>query len=326
VQARLLVSLYEMGHGIHPAASISIGACARTARALGLNKKLFQRAQGDHASRLRAEEEKRVWWALLNLDRFINLCNGDALLATEDPLPTDLLPIDDAMWAQNIIPGTDTLMVSTPQDIRAASFSRECQNCHLIGRVLRHVYVPVSDPEFREIEALQLDRTLNALFPLLVLEEKTYGMYCAAISMCCSALFTLYDSSMLRQQNEIEKSRILSMLEKASTAMVEFSAYLFGDPEKLDYATMSPFVPYSLYQAGVVQFRLWKHTSALHHRESLDSVKKILRFFNRRWLIGGKYLETLETLKVDWPITMPMQGFFVGANGPTGENFSHYHA
>ena len=99
---------------------------------------------------------------------------------------------------------------------------------------------------------------------------------------------------MLRQQNELEKSRILSMLEKASTAMVEFSAYLFGDPDKLDYTTMSPFVPYSLYQAGVVQFRLWKHTGALHHRESLDSVKKILRFFRRRWLIGGMFRVDLE--------------------------------
>ena len=69
VQARLLVSFYEMGHGIHPAASISIGACARTARALGLNKKRFQRVEGDHAVKLRAEEEKRVWWAVLILDR-----------------------------------------------------------------------------------------------------------------------------------------------------------------------------------------------------------------------------------------------------------------
>lgn len=36
-------------------------------------------------------------------------------------------------------------------------------------------------------------------------------------------------------------------------------------------------------------------------------------------VLSGKYLETLEALKVDWPITMPMQGFFVDANGPTGE-------
>jgi hypothetical protein len=111
-----------------------------------------------------------------------------------------------------------------------------------------------------------------------------------------SALFTLYDSSILHQQNDIEKSRILGMLEEASTAIVSFSAYLFGEPEKLNYATFSPFVPYSLYQAGIVQFRLWKQTSALRHRESLDSVKKILGFFNMRWLIGGMIPETVSYL------------------------------
>jgi hypothetical protein len=160
-----------------------------------------------------------------------------------------------------------------------------------------------------------------------------------------SALFTLYDSSILHQQNEIEKSRILGMLEEASTAIVSFSAYLFGNPEKLNYATFSPFVPYSLYHAGLVQFRLWKQTSALRHRESLDSVKKILAFFNRRWLIGGmvliwknffmslliadlvtgKYLEALEAMKVDWPVTMaPMQGLFLGSNGQAGGYSDQY--
>lgn len=68
IQAKLLVSFYEMGHGIHPAASISISACARTARAQGLNKN-FQRIPEDHAARLRLEVEKRVWWAVMNLDR-----------------------------------------------------------------------------------------------------------------------------------------------------------------------------------------------------------------------------------------------------------------
>jgi hypothetical protein len=71
VQARLLVSFYEMGHGIHPAASISIGACARTARALGLNKKKFKIIPKDYAARLREEEEMRVWWAVTNLDRCV---------------------------------------------------------------------------------------------------------------------------------------------------------------------------------------------------------------------------------------------------------------
>jgi hypothetical protein len=59
VQARLLLSIFEIGHGLYPAASISIGACARTARALGLNKKQFGDSFSDDSARQRAEEEKR---------------------------------------------------------------------------------------------------------------------------------------------------------------------------------------------------------------------------------------------------------------------------
>lgn len=68
VQCRLLVSFYEIGHGIFPAASISIGACARTARALGLNKNRVHSVDNE-VRRIVAEEERRVWWAVVNLDR-----------------------------------------------------------------------------------------------------------------------------------------------------------------------------------------------------------------------------------------------------------------
>lgn len=69
VQARLLMTFYEMGHNIHPGASISIATAARTARLLGLNKKRFQNPAEDLGSKIIAEEEKRVWWAVVNLDR-----------------------------------------------------------------------------------------------------------------------------------------------------------------------------------------------------------------------------------------------------------------
>ena len=130
VQARLLITFYEIGHGIHPGASISIATAAKTARLLGLNKKQFQQASRDPAAKVMAEEEKRVWWATVNLDRsvhipkssaastlfsfafeqllrlshrFVNLCNGDSMSTTEDPQSTDQLPIDDGMWARNVI-------------------------------------------------------------------------------------------------------------------------------------------------------------------------------------------------------------------------------
>jgi hypothetical protein len=73
VQARLLVTLYEIGHGIHPGASISIATAAKTARMLGLNKKHFQQGTNDFVAKVIAEEEKRVWWATVNLDRSVAL-------------------------------------------------------------------------------------------------------------------------------------------------------------------------------------------------------------------------------------------------------------
>jgi len=71
VQARVLITIYELGHGIHPGASISIAACARTARLLGLNKKTFQKMQYGREAQIRAEEEKRTWWAIVKLDRYV---------------------------------------------------------------------------------------------------------------------------------------------------------------------------------------------------------------------------------------------------------------
>lgn len=72
VQARLLVVFYELGHGIQDGASISIASCARSARLLGLNKKVWQERGDRYEEKVKAEEEKRVWWAVVNLDRWVD--------------------------------------------------------------------------------------------------------------------------------------------------------------------------------------------------------------------------------------------------------------
>lgn len=68
LQAGVLISLYEYGHAIYPAAYLSIGACARYGISSGMD--------GDGVSQLKPplncheeEERKRIWWAVLILDR-----------------------------------------------------------------------------------------------------------------------------------------------------------------------------------------------------------------------------------------------------------------
>lgn len=215
------------------------------------------------------------------------------------------------LTSSQVIPDTEPLTFSTPSDITVGQLARECQISHLIGRVLRHVFDPVSDPEFYAREALQLERTLMAFIPLLIEEDTKYGMYCAAYGMCCwsnphpltpahpdtvsslifySALFILYDSAFLHPppgSGPQYKIGIFNSLDVTSTRIAEFSAHLFGDPEGMENGVFSPFVPYSLYLAGIVQYRFWKQTGEERHKRALDPLKLVLGYHNRRWLVAG---------------------------------------
>jgi hypothetical protein len=72
IQCRLLVSFYEMGHGIYPAAFVSIAACAKLARAISLNRSATHVGQ-NYLEMIVAEERRRTWWAVLNLERLVSL-------------------------------------------------------------------------------------------------------------------------------------------------------------------------------------------------------------------------------------------------------------
>jgi hypothetical protein len=198
VHCRILVTFYEMGHGLHTAAYLSVAACARVSRALGLHRKRW-RNLGAEQDKLILEEEKRAWWAVIIMDRFINLCNGDALVVTDDPETTDPLPIEDLIWSEGSVPIDleeqifSPPFLDTPFNITVGQMARECQISHLVGRIVRHVFDPISDSAFNEEGAVQLERTLKSYLPLLANEELKIGKYCGAFGMCnryiCDFLF-----------------------------------------------------------------------------------------------------------------------------------------
>jgi hypothetical protein len=69
IQSRLLVTLFEFGHGL-PAAFISIAATVRAAVAIGLNN-VVQKSCGDGWPVNGDQEERhRVWWGIVMLDRY----------------------------------------------------------------------------------------------------------------------------------------------------------------------------------------------------------------------------------------------------------------
>lgn len=70
LQSKVLIALYEIGHGIYPAAYLSIGNCATFVKALGLdNRKVSPQMLRRFGAWAEQEELKRLWWAVLILDR-----------------------------------------------------------------------------------------------------------------------------------------------------------------------------------------------------------------------------------------------------------------
>lgn len=100
----------------------------------------------------------------------------------------------------------------------------------------------------------------------------------------------LYEDALLSGLHQEEEIRaIWTSLEQTSTRIAIFSDYLFADMSKVDIAKMSPFIPYSLYQAAIVQYRLFKRTGQPEYEQHVSSLKTIMTHFRERWWIAGKH-------------------------------------
>jgi hypothetical protein len=128
----------------------------------------------------------------------------------------------------------------------------------------------------------------NTVQPWEFVQGKSHIWVAEPLLTESSALYTLYDSTInLQGTDEAMRSQILSSMEPLSKQIAEFSKRLFGDGNSIDYGTLSPYVPYSLYQSAVVQHRLWNQTGHEDHKTALASLKEILGHFRKRWLIAG---------------------------------------
>jgi hypothetical protein len=86
LQAGVLISLYELGHAIYPSAYLSIGACARYAYALGINRNATSQFSMPFTW-IEQEERRRAWWAIVILDRCENPMSPSTLSLFEKSTP-----------------------------------------------------------------------------------------------------------------------------------------------------------------------------------------------------------------------------------------------
>lgn len=324
IQAGQLISLYEMGHAIYPAAYLTVGNCARVGHAMGLHAALKDTPQvlPRPTTWTEHEERRRVWWGVVILDRFINLGHRGKPLATNDPSIDTHLPTDDQSWDRGQMLVAAPLALSASQTIRAAPFARTCQTAHLMGKTIRHVDDASLPLEYRFQDALQLSRTMKALADVIPVEhdeqdEDMKPSLCSSMAICYSSLLTLYENyscteGALEGSGEdrlFMQQESLEGLREYSQRVLQLARRVKRIIEQHGASGLSPMIIDSIYQgAANCKYPLSQRfgnpevlilfTDAWYVRESSDQecgeclleLKEVLMLLDRRWRVAGQYL------------------------------------
>ncbi|RFU31126.1 hypothetical protein B7463_g5209, partial [Scytalidium lignicola] len=290
LQAAILIALYELGHAIYPRAYLSIGVCVRYAIAFGFDGNGMTQGNMPY-DWIEAEERKRAWWAVLIIDRFVNLGTPTRQLVVEDPESTTILPMDDEAWDSGVQGSNESFTLSSPSSLSMGRFARFAQATYLLGRVLRHTRDHTADANFHEEEAVQLRRTLHALVNLAQVEERVRQLeFCTQISICYSALLILGDPETVPSS---ENSIIEAIAKVACQIAKDFLLGLIVPLEKI-----SPFMLHLIYHSAVIYMEINQETRSDESAQALNHLKKTLRVVEKRWKAAGVYLEILKAREI----------------------------
>jgi hypothetical protein len=140
LQSYLLLAVYELCNAMYPAAYLTIGHCARMGYAIGVHDRR-------HATQMfppsiswtAVEEQRRIWWAVLILERYVNIGIGGRPFSCEEPQASDLLPQDEQSWENGEPTVSPSLAVSVSiYDHRICPFASPIQLLVHRVRVQKH--------------------------------------------------------------------------------------------------------------------------------------------------------------------------------------------
>ncbi|KAK3670152.1 hypothetical protein LTR78_009999 [Recurvomyces mirabilis] len=304
IQALLLISLYETGHAIYPAAYLTIGHAARLGHAMGIHERNVPQILQRPTTWTEQEERRRVWWAVILLDRFISIGSRGKPFASADPSLDTHLPTDDTAWDKGHMLVAAPLALSASATIRAAPFARTCQAAHLLGKILRHTSDTGLPLDYRFDEALQLNKTCRALATLLPdeaeaenLDAGTRATLCSSMGIAYSALFVLYDTYSCTERAVLNGPEAQLVMQKAAIeGLSEFSAIVMRLARHVRYyieteglVRLPVFVIDSFYQAAANYAWYVRESSDPVCGKRLQELKELLGVCEKRWRVAGQY-------------------------------------
>ncbi|KAK4541915.1 hypothetical protein LTR36_007279 [Oleoguttula mirabilis] len=303
IQALLLISMYEMGHAIYPAAYLSIGHAAHLGHAMGLHNRKAPQMLQRCTTWTEQEERRRVWWGVVIMDRFVSIGHRGKPFASADPSLDVHLPTDDSYWDRGQMLVAAPLALSASPTTRAAPFARTCQSSHLLGKVIRHLNDTNLPLDYKFEEALQLNRTIRALAGLLPKEAEEDDptlrpTLCTSMAICYSALLILHDHYSCTERSVpngpeaqlvLQKECIDGLAEISATAM-NLARRIRGFIDRAGLGRVSPFTIDCIYQAAANYAWYVRESSDPACGERLAELKEVLSLCDRRWRVAGQYL------------------------------------
>ncbi|PTB39225.1 hypothetical protein M441DRAFT_196357 [Trichoderma asperellum CBS 433.97] len=286
LQAIISMAIFELGHAIYPAAYLTVGYCVRYGSALGLHKAV-EHYYEEGFSITESEERRRSWWAILVLDRFINLGCADRAFLMTDPSSNSILPIDDAIWEENREINAPVRRLFEPPTTAMGRFSLTAQSAILLGRVFRSIHEPPFSEAFWQNDVKVLDSTLVALTSVSIEEGRFRGIGVCSPSTICYR-YAVDEFPFAATETFIPQD----FKRDIANGMLQLADAITSGDCTADEIT--PFCIEAIYRSAVFFGREHSRTGSLSEATSCAAVKEALNVIGKRWKGASLYAQMID--------------------------------
>ncbi|KAF4451661.1 hypothetical protein F53441_5340 [Fusarium austroafricanum] len=305
MQSAIFIAIFEIGDAMFSAAYLTVGALARYGMAMGMDK-INRDALGSKvgvtvgASWSDIEEMRRVWWATLVLDRFLNFSQPSRSLVTADPSFEDFLPVDDECFHNQKSTPENATRISEGFHFEMGSFARLCQGTHLVSKALALCRVtPGSNGEASiSDDMVQLCRTLEALVRVNEIEATTRKLaYCSQSIISYIGILVLqqhhwqHGNPAMGDHIFPETESALDTLERISTTLRQGGSYSCNS---IEGGHCSLFFVELVYRGMLVLITMSQRRPTPEVQSKKESMKWLLSHIQKRWPLVAVYGRILE--------------------------------
>lgn len=202
IQAGVLISLYELGHGNISRCYQTFGEAAAIGKVLYLKPGKYVKEEEDLPADPEEEQKRALWWVLVIMDKISHEQSATLWtpLQMDMPAEDDLLPTEHHLWdtEQNkTVKMVKRYPVTIPASVRVGAFQRSCQAAILLGYACHWEVASAEQEEPPSVYSfVQLETATRNLCEALITRSETWGENLNTYALCASLFCLLFYSFM----------------------------------------------------------------------------------------------------------------------------------